>query len=138
MDIQALVNAIGESGRLTRSRYQMTLGKMLRALEGCDGDMAVVFHGADSGSPGHPHSYRGYYSDLSFETVAEPVTVAEFKKQCSKALGTTYEGYKGGDFIMAEDTPLWCASYGRCGNAIIDLSTVDGKVMLFTKDVEGA
>lgn len=137
MDLQALVNALGESGRMTRSRYQMTLGKMLRALEGCDADMPVVFGGADTGSPGDAHSYRGYYSDLSFEPSHDPVTVAEFKKQCSGALGTVYEGYKGGDFTMTDDTPLWCAGYSHCGNAIIDLSTVDGKVVLNTKDVEG-
>lgn len=137
MDLQALVDALGESGRMTRSRYQMTLGKMLRALDGCDENMPVVFDGADSGSPGGEYSYRGYYSDLSFEPSDNPVTVAEFKKQCSRALGATYEGYKGGDFVMANDTPLWCAAYGRCGNAVTDLSTVDGKVFLTTKNVEG-
>lgn len=137
MNLQALVDAMGEAGRMTRSRYQMTLGKMLRALEGCDADMPVVFGGADAGSPSHAHSYRGYYSDLSFERSDSAVTVAEFKKQCSRAVGATYEGYKGGDFVMGDDTPLWCASYGSCGNAIIDLSTVDGKVILTTKDVEG-
>lgn len=136
MDIQSLVNAMNESGRLTRGRYQMTLGKMIDALTKFDQSALVVFGGADDGAPGSEDSYRGYYSDLSFDASGKNVTVSDFKKSCEAALGQTYQGYKGGDYKMGADTPLWCASYGCCGNAIMNVSENDGKIVLVTRDVE--
>jgi hypothetical protein len=136
MDLQKLVDVMNESSRKTRGRYQMTLGKMVDILKGSDPTLPVIFGGADTGSPGDEDSYRGYYSDLSFGRTDIEVTVASFLEQCSKALGGTYEGYKGGDFNMAADTPIWCAAYGCCGNAIMEAIQSDGKLILVTRDVE--
>lgn len=136
MDIQKLVDLMNESSRKTRGRYQMTLGKMIDILGSSDPNLPVVYGGADSGSPSDEDSYRGYYSDLSFGRSDAEVTVSAFKDRCQKALGATYQGYKGGDFTMSADTPLWCAAWGCCGNAIIEVAQVDGKLVLVTKDVE--
>ncbi len=43
-------------------------------------------------------------------------------------LGRTLEGYKGGEFMMGRNTPLWLAEWGRCGPAILGLSD-DGHVI---------
>lgn len=136
MDMQKMIDLMNESSRKTRGRYQMTLGKMVDILKSSDPTLPVVFGGEDTGSPGAEDSYRGYYSDLSFGRTDAEVTVSSFLERCSKALGETYQGYKGGDFQMGPDTPIWCASYGCCGNAIMEAQQSDEKLILVTRDVE--
>ena len=136
MDMQKLVDLMNATSMATRSRYQMTLGKLIDVLGSSDPSLLVVYGGADSGAPGDEDSYRGYYSDLSFDASGSDVTVASLKERCEKALGATYQGYKGGDFVMSKDTPIWCAGYGCCGNAIMDAVQRDGAVVLMTKNVE--
>lgn len=126
--MQKLLDAIGESGRITRSGYHVTLGSMVRKAEKATGEIRF----ATGGAPGREMSYRGYYSDLAFSTQSDPKPAAEFLAQCRKAIGSTYEGYKGGGFTMAEDTPLWQASYGVCGNAIVRAIIEDGDLVLYT------
>jgi hypothetical protein len=113
--MQALVDSMSEMGRLERSRYHVTLGRMIKIAAEAKGNVRF----ADGGSPGDEMSYRGYYSDLAFETQQIPKAASGFLAQCQKALGATYDGYKGCDFVMAASTPLWRASYGCCGEAIV-------------------
>lgn len=35
------------------------------------------------------------------------------------AMGEVFEGYKGGDFQMGRNTPVWLASYGCSGEKIM-------------------
>jgi hypothetical protein len=113
--IQALVDNMNEASRITRADYHVTLGKVIKAAQKATGNVRF----ADGGIPGDEMSYRGYYSDLAFETQQIPKAVSGFLQQCQHALGSTYEGYKGGDFLMRENTPLWRAAYGCCGDAIV-------------------
>lgn len=133
MDIQALIDAIGLASRRTRTDYHLTLGSAIEALEKLDPTLAVVFDTGGVAGPSNPHSYRGYYADLSFES--DPgVTVGAFLADCRKALDEEFTGYKGGEFKMAADTPLWNAPYGCTGRAIIAMN-VGERVVLVTKDL---
>lgn len=134
MDIQKLMDAINESGRIERSNYHLTLGKAIAAMEGFDQNATVSF--SSGGHPTSPHSYRGYYSDLSFNSASEPVTVARFLTGLKNCMGRTFEGYKGGDFVMTEETPLWAAEYGCTGLAIMDAIAVGDAVVLVTKEID--
>lgn len=85
---------------------QYTLGELIEALEN--------FHPARH-SPlgfGNPHSYRGDYSELAFEP-APAATVADMLAVAKSALGRTFEGWKGGDYVMDEHTPVWFALEGH-------------------------
>ena len=62
-----------------------------------------------------PHSYRGYYEQLAFEP-AENITIGEMLAAARSALGTTFTGYKGGDYTMGEHTECWIANYGESGS----------------------
>ena len=129
MDIQALLNAISQSSHDTRSRYHLTLGRLIEFLGSIDPTIEVV---TDQGSYlGRPRSYRGYYSDLSFEPADEKITAGELLPVARSALNETFEGYKGGDFTMTESTPLWLAHYGTTGRAIMG-SRVDGDRIVLT------
>lgn len=63
---------------------------------------------------GNPHSYRGYYHCLAFEPM-EGVTVAQMLEDAKNAIGSTYEGYKGGDYEMDGNTSVYIAHYGSTG-----------------------
>lgn len=84
----------------------MTLGDIITRLERePDKDRVVPF------GWGKPCSYRGYYEDLAFAP-ADNVTVGSMLAHARDALGTTYYGYKGGDYRMDEYTRCWIATYG--------------------------
>jgi hypothetical protein len=66
---------------------------------------------------GRPHSYRGYYEQLAFEPVRN-TTVGAMLKDAESAIGRTFEGYKGGDYVMDKYTECWLANYGSTGDGI--------------------
>lgn len=83
----------------------MTLGELIAALEAAD-PAKVVPYGFD-----RPHSYRGYYTDLAFEP-ARNVTVAAMLADARSAVGATYQGWKGGDYVMGLSTDCWLSDEG--------------------------
>jgi len=103
-----------------RAKTQMTLGKMINALEGMPEDAEVTnLH--------DPHSYRGYYCDLAFEQGNGFRPANDLLVDCKEAMGRIFEGYKGGEFMMGESTPIWLVSHGSTGLKLIALH-VGGKV----------
>lgn len=104
--LQAMINGMSAAWQEERSHSQMTLGGMIAALEALSPD-AEVF------GLGGLMSYRGYYSDLAFEPIDGARPVADVLRDCRSAMGETFEGYKGGDYLMGKTTPLWVSAYGR-------------------------
>ncbi len=82
------------------------LGGIIARLEQEDPDRVVPIGFAN------PHSYRGDYSDLAFEPVRD-ITIGDMLNACRAALGTTFEGYKGGDYTMTETTDCWISMHGE-------------------------
>jgi len=105
MDVQKLFDEISRGHRAERGLEQMTLRKLIDLLETLDGELEIV-------GLGRVDSYRGYYSDLAFEPDDTPRIVEDLLDECKNSLGKTFEGYKGGDNLMDEHTPLWVSSYG--------------------------
>lgn len=60
----------------------------------------------------NPHSFRGDYAQLAFEPALN-IKVGEMLDAARSALGTTYQGWKGGDFTMHGSTECWIAEEGR-------------------------
>ena len=54
----------------------------------------------------NPHSYRGFYDELAFEPLSD-TTVGEMLTCAEKAVGSTYTGYKGGEYEMWPHTRVW-------------------------------
>jgi hypothetical protein len=103
-----MVDGMSAAWKKQRALTQMTLGALIAALESVDPERKIV-------GLGSPMSYRGYYSDLAFKPSTEAVTVAEALKTARDCMGRVFEGYKGGDFCMGENTPIWSAEYGNSG-----------------------
>lgn len=134
MDLQKIFDAMGSMERASRSNYHLCLGQLIEELSAIPGDAPVRLDYLPEQGPGEPGSYRGYYSDLAFE-FGPPTTVSAWLSDSRKTLGKTLEGYKGGDFLMGADTPLWVSNYGdNSGRAIMGLVVVDGEVVVQTLD----
>ncbi|MFB7592381.1 hypothetical protein [Streptomyces sp. NPDC056169] len=86
----------------------MTLDELITALDVADPTL-VLPHGFTN-----PHSYRGYYDELAFEPATD-VPVADMLADARSALGATYTGWKGGDFVMRGYTDCWLAEEGSAG-----------------------
>ncbi len=97
----------------------MRLGQIIDKLEQMPEHLPVCYDtiGDVEGignNPGQFDSYRGYYHRLALEPDGSRTIVRDFLKQCKYVDGTTFEGYKGGDFIMGRDTIVHVAHYGEC------------------------
>ncbi|MDP2652088.1 MAG: hypothetical protein Q8O94_03050 [bacterium] len=64
-----------------------------------------------------PHSYRGTYRELAFEP-APQVKIKEMLKDARSAVGSTYSGWKGGEYTMEEISDVYLAKRGECGEEI--------------------
>ena len=112
VDIQAMLDGIGAREARKRAETQLTLGKLISALEGMPADAEVANLKA-------AHSYRGYYEDLAFERAEGTRPAAALLAECKAAMGRVFCGYKGGDYVMGALTPLWVASYGTTGDKLM-------------------
>lgn len=114
MSLQAMFDGMSAQWQRDRAETQMTLGKLISALE-------TMPEGAEVANLGHAHSYRGYYSDLAFEIDDGLRPAADLLAECKAAMGQVFCGYKGGDYVMGALTPIWIASYSSCGKKLIGL-----------------
>ena len=123
--LQALVDGMSRKWQEKRSQSQVTLGKLIEALESLDRDRLIR-------GIVEPHSYRGYYSDLAFEPTEDTQTVENALRIAKECLGEKFVGYKGGDFYMTKNTPLWIAHYGCTANRLMGLDTTGDVIILIT------
>ena len=125
--LQAMINEMGRAASAARSHTQMTLGALITELQAVDAARLIV-------GLGHLASYRGYYSDLAFAPDTQPRTVADVLTTCRDAMGKVFEGYKGGDFLMGERTPLWVAPWGDCGPRLMGIDLGRSPITLITAE----
>lgn len=131
MNMQNLADEMSKGWRAERGLEQLTLEYAILELDKAR-DVPVVFD--VGGSPCDPDSYRGYYCDLSFDSQDVTVGALAFRDMLKESLGKTFQGYKGGDYIMDKHTPLWRAEYGCCGRKMISLSVMKHKVVIVTAE----
>ena len=101
-----------------RSETHLTLGNLISYLENTEDHLVANLS--------HPHSYRGYYSDLAFEQDPGKISSKALLATCKKLVGKVFVGYKGGEYKMTLTTPLWVvnwgANWGACGRPLIALN----------------
>lgn len=86
---------------------------------------------------GHLHSYRGYYDQAAIDPTFGS-TVSYVLDEIEDAMaGKVFTGWKGGDFIFTENTPLWASYEGETSSLGITGITTNGwgKLVLTTFDV---
>jgi len=124
-----------------RAQHQMTLGSLIKALQRERTGLFITL-GVSSMTPGKPHSYYGYPSDLAFEPSTEPITVAQFLAVCETAIRASFVGpdhssdyYR--DYVMQANTPTWISGIDTASKTgIVDLVPTDGYIKLVTETIE--
>ena len=99
----------------------ITLGRLIKLLELEPQENDVRYDFARFTTNG-VNSYRGYYDQLAIgftDDADRPVKVSELLKELESAVGGTFAGYKGGEYKMDKNTPVWCANYGDCHDTAI-------------------
>ena len=143
MGVQDMMDAIDAQNRRDRSDYHLTLGQLRDACYGVGQETPVVCENLYTGlmlagALGRFDSYRGYYSDLAFQPGFHPMCLAwVVANECDWAMGRIYGGYKGGDFEMGADTPLWISDYGKADQkAVIGVRSARGLITVYWKQLE--
>ena len=134
MGMHKMFEVVSDVARNTRSEYHLTLKGAIDHLSQLPAEFLVQFDW-NGLSPRSVMSYRGYYSDLAISCSDAECSVGTLLSLCQRALGNTYQGYKGGDNLMDENTPLWAAEYGDSGRAIMGIQVTDEQVVLTTKEI---
>lgn len=118
------------------AQEQLTLGELISALEKTDQTKGVFFEFAHC-RPTDFDSYRGYYDHLALGFTGEyggkSLSVSDLLAKAKAANGGEFSGWKGGDYIMDESTPLWAANPGCTSDtAIVGVKDAGWAVLLVT------
>lgn len=127
-----------------KTSTQLMLGELIILLENVKNkDLPVIF---DYGEyrPICLDSWRGAYGELAinYSDKESPISCAKLLKELKEAIGKTFEGYKGGDYVMGKNTPLWAANYGTslawCGDSrgIIGIEEREDFISITTEKME--
>lgn len=120
MDMQAYFEGLKLQWAAERAASQLTLGGLIDILSTLPREKEIE-------AMTEPHSYRGYYEDLAFELSPDNRrTVADTLEMLQRCMGKVFEGYKGGDFPMHANTPIWSAYYGCCGRKLVSFDRALG------------
>lgn len=94
----------------------MLLSQWIDILSEADQNIVCKLGIGDAGS------WRGDYSQIAFETVSN-ISVQTMLEEALDLCGSTHQGYKGGEYVMTDETPINIDKYGECssGDAMRDL-----------------
>lgn len=120
-----------------KEESQLSLGEIIEKIEkagltkGNGGPKSVMF---DFGTaiPTTLASWRGSYSELALgysltgydndQKHFNDITAEALLRELRSGINKTFEGWKGGDFTMYEDTPVWVSNPGNGSHtAIVDV-----------------
>lgn len=125
---------------------QLSLGEFILKLEHLyeknkdKEDYRVCFHFADLIPTGFS-SWRGSYDELAITFGSgrdlygreDFSKIANLLKEAKSCVGKTFHGYKGGDFVMTKNTPLWVSNYGSSGSTtVVDVIDNGYEAIIFT------
>ena len=141
MDLQTILDNAMIAGRNEelKNSPQLLLGELILKLESVSSKDLPLFIDLMDKRPMGIDSWRGIYRELALQTESfgsynsdeveevfsdmtfykpksigkENPTVAEWVDVLKEAMGKTFTGYKGGDFTMSKNTPLYLAEYGN-------------------------
>lgn len=118
----------------------MRLGELITALDRED-HRKPVFFDALRVTPTKFDSYRGYYEDLALgfdgSFTAPDMTVGTLIEMCKRALQSTFEGWKGGNYAAGLNTRLWACNRGLSnGFEIVGVESNVYEVILKTERTE--
>lgn len=153
MDLQKYLNNATKKMRESSfaSSPQLTLGELLALLKdiptewGSDREPVTIDFDFGTAYPTGFSSWRGSYSEIAINYALSGYDAEQFAHTDLKdfinwledAIGSTYTGWKGGDFIMTADTPVWVANDGNVGNTgVVGIRNDNYNVTILTAHCE--
>jgi hypothetical protein len=69
-------------------------------------------------------SYRGLYNELAIgyaltEDTPLSVKARDFLEDLKNSVGREFEGWKGGEYLMGLDTPVWVSNIGNVSSTAV-------------------
>lgn len=100
---------------------QINLGQLIELVKICDREDAEVVFDFGYFHPTSLDSWRGAYYELALDYTEKGTAMTRnyFLKLLNEAIGKEYSGYKGGEFTMSEETPVWVSNYGQSANTAV-------------------
>lgn len=149
MNIKDIYEQIKKQRELRfKENQQLSLGEFIKELESTDlkydeETYKEVEFDFGTAVPTELSSWRGSYDELAlgyklsgYDNDSEHFANTKADKlleHLKSAIGKEYEGYKGGDYTMNEDTPVWVANYGHSGNTgVVGVLDVGYKLVIIT------
>ena len=121
--------------RFNRSN-QLSLGGLIELLERVKDKSLEIAYDFEYAYPTTAHSWRGAYEELAidFEFDGERSDAQAFLDYLKeRVLDQTFTGWKGGDYTMTKDVPVWVANPGNSGNrGVYGIKETDWRVLIFT------
>lgn len=132
-DIELIMSAVNaDIRRKADERGQLGIGELAALLRATTLDKVVIAdtpNGPVTVSP-DVMSYRGYYDQLAIEPDGQ-TTAGDLATALSEAIGESFQGYKGGDYSMSRNTPVWLSHYGDAsGYAVTGVVEAEDAVIL--------
>lgn len=117
-------------------KTQLTLGMLINKLEEVDSEKPIYFDFVYF-APNGVHSYRGYYEELAIGYSKEKeVIVKDFLDLLKSSVGKYFTGWKGGEYNMGKDTPVWVSEHRESAStAVVDIEEGDF-VYIITEIIE--
>lgn len=123
----------------------MTIGEVVDALARAEPGATVQFDFCYT-SPTTVHSYRGWYDHLAigWEVADTPKhagtywpLASDIKDRIADAIGREFQGYKGGEYVMRRDTPIWVDNHRDASSTgIVEIECNGSSVIIHTKHMD--
>jgi hypothetical protein len=140
MDLQTMLDNAVQAARQEelKNSPQLLLGEIILKLEAVKDKEKPLYIDLMDKRPKGVNSWRGSYGELAIQTEGfgyyqgklkkdwggyqeyedisigkENPSVNEWIGVLNEAIGKTFTGYKGGDYLMGKNTPVWLAEYGE-------------------------
>lgn len=111
------------------------LGHLADVLDAVPPHFTVVF--SDGGYPNEFMSYRGYYDMIALDRKESPSHAGELLKKTLIAIGSVFEGYKGGEYRMHDRSVVWVSDYGEAsGLGVVAIRREQAQVVLVVEEIE--
>lgn len=127
---------------------QLNIGELLGLLKDIpmdhNGEPVTISFDFGTAYPDGLSSWRGAYSELAINyslggydnnnaSQFAHRDLKDFVEELEAAVGKEYQGWKGGDFMMSLETPLWVANDGNGGNTgVVGIRNNEYEVIILT------
>lgn len=142
MDLQSIISNAVQAYRNEEMKTspQLMLGELLILLEQVSNKKLPVKFSSGK-KPTKLSSWRGSYREIAFQyddSADSPCpSVEDIINQIKNSIGSKFEGYKGGEFLMGKTTPVWVSQWGQSSReAPVSVSCTDEMVTIETKEIE--